>query len=82
MPASYCRSYSPFLIFLRTVKPAFLASEIERGLSLCGVLKLEMILRTGFLHAGHLVSSGALKGRCRVNDPPQALQSPSHNSYS
>jgi hypothetical protein len=41
-----------------------------------------MILRTGFLQAGHFVNSGALNGRRRVNFPPQTLQSPSHNSYS
>jgi hypothetical protein len=41
-----------------------------------------MILRTGFLQAGHFVNSGALKGRRSVNFPPHTLQSPSHNSYS
>jgi hypothetical protein len=55
---------------------------MESGLSLCGVLKEEKILRTGFLQDGHLVSSGALSGRWSVKWPPQALHSPSHNSYS
>jgi len=41
-----------------------------------------MILRTGFLQAGHLVSGGADNGRFNVNAPPQTLHSPSHNSYS
>jgi hypothetical protein len=49
---------------------------------LCGELKVEMILRTGFLHAGHFVNSGALTGRRKVNLPPQTLQSPSQISYS
>lgn len=78
----YCFSYSPLFTRLRTVKPALLASETESGLSFWGELKLERILRTGFLQAGHLVSSGALAGRRNVNLPPQALQLPSHNSYS
>ena len=79
---SYWRSYSPLLLFLSTVNPAFLASEIEVGLSLMGELKLERTLRTGFLQAGHCVSGLALKGRSRVNFPPHTLQSPSHSSYS
>lgn len=37
----YCRSYSPLRTRLRTVKPAFLASVIESGLSSLGVLKPE-----------------------------------------
>ena len=52
-----------FPIRFNTVKPAFLASEVETGLSLVGVLKVEMILRTGFLHNGQHVSSGAVSGR-------------------
>ena len=47
---AYCRSYSPLLTFFRTVKPAFLASEIE---TVFGELKDEKTLRTGFLQAGH-----------------------------
>src|SRR5208283_1048779 len=78
----YCRSYSPLLTFLSTVNPAFLASEMDSGLSLCGELKVEMILRTGFLHAGQCVSGLADSGRRNVNLPPHTLQSPSHNSYS
>src|SRR5688572_31689387 len=73
----YCRSYSPLLTRLRTVKPAFLASVTERGFSFVGVLKPEMIFRTAFLQAGHFVSSGALSGRRRVNLPPHAEQLPS-----
>ena len=78
----YCRSYSPLLTRFRTVKPAFLASEIESGLSFIGELNAERILRTGFLQAGQCVSGDAERGRCRVNLPPQTLQLPSHNSYS
>jgi hypothetical protein len=64
------------------VNPAFLASVMDSGLSLCGELKVEMILRTGFLQAGHFFNSGALTGRRRVNFPPQTLHSPSQSSYS
>jgi hypothetical protein len=78
----HCRSYSPLLTRLSTVNPAFFASETESGLSFTGELKVEMILRTGFLHAGHLTSGGAESGRRRVNLPPHTLQSPSHSSYS
>jgi hypothetical protein len=55
---------------------------METGLSFCGELKPEMILRTGFLHAGQCVSGLADSGRRNVNFPPQTLQSPSHSSYS
>ena len=55
---------------------------MESGLSLCGVLKPEMIFRTGFLHAGHLVKGAADKGRFSVNVPPHTLHSPSQSSYS
>ena len=79
---SYCRSYSPLLTRLRTVNPAFFASEIESGLSFTGELNVERILRTGFLHAGHCVSGGAESGRRKVNLPPQTLQLPSQSSYS
>src|SRR5208283_2306565 len=78
----YCRSYSPLLIFLSTVNPAFLASEMDSGLSLCGVLKPEKIFRTGFLHAGQFVSGLAESGRFKVNFPPQTTQLPSQSSYS
>src|ERR1017187_7269904 len=81
-PELHCRSYSPLLTFLSTVNPAFFASEMDNGLSLCGELKVEMILRTGFLHAGQCVSGLAESGRRKVKLPPQTLQSPSHNSYS
>ena len=75
----YCRSYSPFPTRFRTVKPAFLASEMERAL---GELNVDNTLRTGFLHSGHFVNAVADNGRRNVNFPPQTLQSPSHNSYS
>src|ERR1041385_1013603 len=52
----YCFSYSPLPTRLRTVKPAFLASEIEADF---GALKLDQTLRTGFLHAGQFVRCGA-----------------------
>jgi len=55
---------------------------MDSGLSLCGVLKPEMIFRTGFLHDGHFVNGAAEIGRFNVNVPPHTLQSPSHNSYS
>ena len=47
---AYCRSYSPLPTRLSTLKPAFLASEIESDR---GELKVENTLCTGFLHAGH-----------------------------
>src|SRR6266446_8585038 len=80
--AFYCRSYSPLPRRFRTVNPAFLASEMETGFNLIGELKVEITFRTGFLQAGHRLSSGALKGRRRVNFPPQTAQFPSHSSYS
>ena len=52
-PWPYCFSYSPLLVFLRTVKPAFLASEIERGFSLIGELKFEISFFTSLLQSGH-----------------------------
>jgi hypothetical protein len=55
---------------------------MDSGLSLCGVLKPEMIFRTGFLHAGQCVSGLAESGRFYVNFPPQTTQPPSHSSYS
>ena len=64
---------------LRTVKPAFLASEIE---SFLGELKVDHTLRTGFLHAGHLVNGAAESGRRKVNFPPHTTQFPSQSSYS
>lgn len=81
---SYCRSYSPLPIRFRTVNPAFLASEIETGLSSLGVLKVEITRLTRFLQAGQCVSSGALTGRRSVNRPPQTTHPPwpSHTSYS
>jgi hypothetical protein len=75
----YCRSYSPLLTRLRTVNPAFLASEIE---SFLGELKVDHTLRTGFLQAGHLVNGGAESGRRKVNFPPHTTQLPSQSSYS
>src|SRR5688572_11180359 len=80
--ADYWRSNSPLPMRLRTVKPAFLASLMERGLSFCGELKLEMILRTGLRQRGHFSRGGRLTGRFNVNLPPQTLQSPSISSYS
>ena len=60
-----------------------LASLMDSGLSLCGVLKPEMIFRTGFLQAGHFSSGGADSGRFNVNVPPHALQPPAaQTSYS
>ncbi len=75
----YCLSYSPLLTRLRTVKPAFLASEKERVL---GELKDERTFRTGFLQAGHFVKGGAESGRQRVNLPPHTAQLPLISSYS
>ena len=78
-PVGYCRSYSPLLTRLRTVKPAFLASEIE---SVLGELKVDHTRRTGFLQAGHWVRCGAESGLRKVNFPPHAAQFPSQSSYS
>jgi len=75
----YCRSYSPFPTRFKTLNPAFLASEMD---NFFGELKVENNLRTGFLHAGHLVKGAAESGRLRVNLPPHTAQAPSHNSYS
>src|SRR5437868_13785373 len=78
-PCFYCFSYSPLPTRLRTVKPAFFASESEIFL---GELKREKTRRTGFLQAGHFTKGAADKGRRNVNFPPHTLQSPSHSSYS
>jgi hypothetical protein len=67
---------------LSTVKPAFLASVTDKGLSFIGELKVERTLRTGFLHAGQFVNGLAESGRRKVNFPPHTLQSPSQSSYS
>jgi hypothetical protein len=64
---------------LNTLKPAFLASEIETDF---GELNVDQILRTGFLHAGQFVSGLAESGRCKVNFPPQTGQPPSQTAYS
>lgn len=76
---NYCFSYSPFPSFFSTVKPADFASLMDSGLSFKGELNVEMSLRTGFLQAGHLVSSGADNGLLSVNEPPQILHSPSQS---
>ena len=78
----HCLSYSPLLTFLSTVNPAFLASVTDSGFSFTGELKVEIIFRTGFLHAGHWVRGAAESGRRSVNLPLQTLQSPSQSSYS
>ena len=81
----HCLSYSPLPSFLYTVKPAFFASVIERGLRWLGVLKPEISFRTGRRQAGHFSSGLAVTGRRKVKpEPPQGLQSPfpSHSSYS
>jgi hypothetical protein len=78
----YWRSYSPLFTRFSTVNPAFFASVTERGLSFRGELKLEIILRTGFLQAGQLVNGLAERGRRSVNFPPHTAQAPSHSSYS
>src|ERR1041385_9169522 len=78
----HCRSYSPLPSRLNTLKPAFLASVTESGLSLVGVLNAEKTLRTGFLQAGQCVSGFADNGRFSANRPPHAGQLPSHSSYS
>ncbi len=79
---AYWRSYSPLLTRFNTVNPAFLASEMETGFRILGVLNPVMTLRTGALHSGHFVNSGALIGRRSVKLPPQILHSPSQRSYS
>jgi hypothetical protein len=79
MSALYCLSYSPFPKRLNTLKPAFLACEIERDL---GELKVDQTFRTGFLHAGQFVSGLADTGRRSVNLPPHTGQFPSQSSYS
>jgi hypothetical protein len=80
--SAYCFSYSPLFTRLSTVKPAFLASVTDSGLSFIGELNEERIFRTGFLQAGQFVKGLADSGRRRVNFPPHTLQSPSHSSYS
>jgi hypothetical protein len=64
---------------LKTLKPAFLASEID---AVFGELNVDQILRTGFLQAGQLVSGLAERGLRNVNLPPQTGQLPSQSSYS
>ncbi len=75
-------SYSPLFTRFSTANPAFLASLIETGLVMLGVLNPEMSFRMGFLQAGQAVSSFAVNGRRKVKRPPHAAQLPSHNSYS
>jgi hypothetical protein len=75
----YCRSYSPLLTRLRTVNPAFFASEMDTVL---GELNDENNFRTGFLQAGQWVRGAADTGRRKVKRPPQTTQSPSQSSYS
>jgi len=83
LPLPHCFSYSPLLVFLSTVKPAFLASEMERGFRWVGVLKEEMSFLTGFLQAGHFFNSSAERGLCRVKVPPHTLHpAGSQTSYS
>ena len=65
--SAYCRSYSPLLDFLRTVKPAFFASEMETGFSFIGEVNVEMILRTGFWHSEQCVSGDSFSVRRNVN---------------
>jgi hypothetical protein len=65
-----------------TVKPAFLASVIDNGFMIEGVLNEEMTLRMGLRHAGQAFNAGAVTGRRNVNRPPHAAQSPSQSSYS
>jgi hypothetical protein len=77
--ARYCFSYSPLLTFLRTVNPAFFASDIDK---LFGELKVDQILLTGFLQAGQFANGLAESGRCKVNFPPHTAQLPSQSSYS
>jgi hypothetical protein len=64
---------------LKTLNPAFFASETESAL---GELNVDHILRTGFLHAGQFVSGLAESGRRNVNFPPHTGQPPSQTSYS
>jgi hypothetical protein len=47
-----------------------------------GELNVDHTLRTGFLHAGHLVNGAAESGRRKVNFPPHTTQFPSQSSYS
>ena len=61
--SAYCFSYSPLPSFLRTVKPAFFASEMETGFSFIGELNVESTLRTGLRQAGQWVNGAALSGR-------------------
>ena len=79
---TYCGSYSPLPALLRTVKPAFLASEMESGFSFIGEVNVEMTLRTGFWQTGQWVNGAALSGRRNVNWPPHTVHSPSDSSYS
>ena len=79
---AYCRSYSPLLTRFSTVNPAFFASVTDSGFSFMGELNVEIIFRTGFLHAGQLVNGLADTGLRSVNFPPHTAQPPSHNSYS
>jgi len=78
-PALYCLSYSPLPNRLKTLNPAFFASETE---SAFGELKVDQTFRTGFLHAGQFVSGLAETGRRSVNLPPHTGQPPSQSSYS
>src|SRR4051812_19641472 len=60
----------PFVDPFKHSEPGFFCVCDREGLSLMGELNEEMILRTGFLHAGQFVNGLAESGRCSVNFPP------------
>jgi len=47
------------------VKPAFFASEMDKGLVNLGILKLESSFFTGFLQSGQWVSGALSMGRLK-----------------
>jgi len=59
----YCLSNTPSSFFSSTVKPAFFASDIDKGLRIFGVLTRLMIFLTGFLQSGQTSKAGLSTGR-------------------
>ena len=55
-------SYTPWSRRCNTVKPAFFASLIDKGLVTVGVLTREITFFTGFLQSGQFVNGARLTG--------------------
>jgi hypothetical protein len=79
---AHWRSYSPFSTRFQTLKPAFLASDTESGLTILGVENPLMSFCTGLRQSGHFSRGGAEIERFNEKLPLQIRQSPEQGSYS